>query len=153
LGHGAFEAPGFGFGAPLKLEEAGVQAKPASRVAPGAVALVACHRAAARGKLGTYLVLTPGIKFKLHEAEQGAALEHAITAQGALGWPLGAFIALLAHAYPPYAALDKPIVHEALVVGQDAFHKCHVAPAEHELVPVGHKLRLGAGIGDEHHDA
>jgi hypothetical protein len=98
-------------------------------------------------------VFAPGIELKLHEAEQGAALKHAIPAQRALGGPLRAFFALPAHAYPAYAALDEPIVHEPFIVGQAAFHQGHVAPAEHELVPRGHELGLGAGVGREYHHA
>jgi hypothetical protein len=137
----------------LELKQASVQAEPARGVAAGAVALVSGHRAAARGELGAYLVLAPRIQLKLHEAERGAALEHPIAAQGTLGGPLRAFVALPAHAYPAYAALDKPIVHEALIVGQAAFHKGHVTPAEHELVPRRHELGLRAGVGGKHHDA
>jgi len=80
LGHGAFEALGFGFGPPFKLKEAGVQAKPARGIAPRAVALVAGYRAAPGGQLGAYLVLAPGVQLKLNKAEYGSALEHAVAA-------------------------------------------------------------------------
>jgi hypothetical protein len=137
----------------LEFKQASMQAEPARRVAARAVALVSGHRAAARGELGAYLVLASRVQFKLHEAVHGAALEHPIAAQGALGGPLRAFFALPAHAYPAYAALDKPIVHEALIVGQAAFHKGHVTPAEYEFVPRGHELGLCAGVCREYHDA